>query len=230
MSVGLHSGQYGMFVVGGSHREMLIGGPAASTVVMLEAAASAGQILISRGNGSRLAAWLCRAVCRARHAARPGAYGHDWVAPAGLPAPPGEVIASFLPATIRAHLLSGSAVPEHRTATIAFLQFGGLDEVIVRRRCRGRRGRMDELVRLVQEAVERYEVVLPGLRHRGRWRQDPAERGRARASSVRTRNACCSRVRHIVEARTAAAAASRGASRSGFHGPGRAGSTAGGTR
>ena len=47
MSVGVHSGSYAMFFVGGSHRELLIGGPATSTVVAMESLASAGQILIS---------------------------------------------------------------------------------------------------------------------------------------------------------------------------------------
>jgi len=47
MSVGVHSGSYAMFLVGGSHRELLIGGPATSTVVAMENIASAGQILVS---------------------------------------------------------------------------------------------------------------------------------------------------------------------------------------
>ena len=54
MSVGVHSGAYTLFVVGGSHREMLIGGPAASTVITLEAAASSGQILISADTAGQL--------------------------------------------------------------------------------------------------------------------------------------------------------------------------------
>jgi class 3 adenylate cyclase/tetratricopeptide (TPR) repeat protein len=160
MSVGLHSGPYGMFVVGGSHRELLIGGPAASTVVMLEAAASSGQILISPDT-ARLLPRGC-----VGHPVGPGMLlarapaACEWVSPAGLPAPPGEVIASFLPAAVRAHLLSGSAVPEHRTATIAFLQFGGLDEVMVQEGAERAARRLDELVRLVQEAVERYDVCF----------------------------------------------------------------------
>ena len=59
MSVGVHSGDYAMFLVGGSHRELLIGGPAATTVVAMEGLASAGQILRqpqTRGNVCRGAA------------------------------------------------------------------------------------------------------------------------------------------------------------------------------
>ncbi|MBV9607397.1 MAG: AAA family ATPase, partial [Solirubrobacterales bacterium] len=160
MSVGVHSGPYAMFVVGGSHSELLIGGPAASTVVRMEAAASSGQILISADTAERLprsclgaAAGTGRLLSRAPAAC-------EWIAPAGLPAPPGEVIASFLPAAVRNHLLSRSAVPEHRTGTIAFLQYGGLDKVIVRDGADAAAKRLDELVRLVQEAVERYDVCF----------------------------------------------------------------------
>lgn len=158
MSVGVHSGPYAMFVVGGSHRELLIGGPAASTVVTLEAAASSGQILISADTAGPLPrSCLGRAVGPGMLLSRAPA-ACEWVPPAGLPAPPGEVIASFLPAAVRNHLLSRSAAPQHRTATIAFLQYGGLDDVVIREGPDAAARRLDELVRLVQEAVERYEV------------------------------------------------------------------------
>ena len=61
---------------------------------------------------------------------------------------------------VRAYLLSGSAAPEHRTAAIAFLHFGGLDEVIAREGLAGAGSRLDEVVRLVQDAVERYDVCF----------------------------------------------------------------------
>ena len=160
MSVGVHSGRYGMFVVGGSHRELLIGGPAASTLVSLEAAACSGQILISPDTAQALPrASVGQRVGPGRLLARAPA-ACEWATSAGLPAPPGEVIASFLPPAVRAHLLSGSAVPEHRTATIAFLQFGGLDELLLQHGAESTAGRLDELVRLVQEAVERYDVCF----------------------------------------------------------------------
>jgi class 3 adenylate cyclase/tetratricopeptide (TPR) repeat protein len=160
MSVGVHSGPYAMFVVGGSHRELLIGGPAASTVVTLEAAASSGQILISPDTARVLPrGCVGRPVGPGILLSRAPA-ACEWIAPAGLPAPPGEVIASFVPTAVRSHLLSRSPVPEHRTATIAFLQYGGLDEVVVREGADAAARRLDGLVRLVQEGVERYEVCF----------------------------------------------------------------------
>jgi class 3 adenylate cyclase len=158
MSVGVHSGPYGMFVVGGSHRELLIGGPAATTVVALEGAAGSGQILISPETARQLPdSCVGAAVGPGALLARSPA-PCEWVPPVGLPTPPQEVVASFLPVAVRAHLLSGAAVPEHRTATIAFLQFGGLDQALAAEGPEGAARRLDELVRLVQEACERNEV------------------------------------------------------------------------
>ena len=45
MSVGVHTGEVDLFLVGSSHRELVIVGPATTAVASMEAAASAGQIL-----------------------------------------------------------------------------------------------------------------------------------------------------------------------------------------
>ena len=160
MSVGVHTGAYPMFVVGDSHREVVIAGPAASAVVAMEGAASSGQILMSpdtarhlprasvgRGLGPGLLLGRAPPDCA-------------WVPPAGLPSPSEEVVASFIPAAVRAHLLSGSAVPEHRTATIAFLQFGGFDRVLAGSGPATAARQLDELIRLVQEACDTYDVCF----------------------------------------------------------------------
>ena len=45
MSVGVHSGEYETYLVGGSHREYIVAGPAASSVVALESHAEAGHLI-----------------------------------------------------------------------------------------------------------------------------------------------------------------------------------------
>ena len=70
------------------------------------------------------------------------------------------MIAAFLPASVRTHLLEGSIAPEHRTAAVAFVRFGGLDELVSREGAVTASRRLDELVRLVQEAADRYEVCF----------------------------------------------------------------------
>jgi len=160
MSVGVHSGEYALFVVGGSHREVVLGGPGTTEVVALEAAASAGQILLSR----KTAGMLPRSCVGEQ--AGPGVLlarsptACEWKAPVGLPTPSADVVERFLPVAVRAHLLTGSTAPEHRTAAIAFLHFGGLDEVIAREGPAGAGSLLDEVVRLVQDAVERYDVCF----------------------------------------------------------------------
>ena len=162
MSVGVHSGEYTMFVVGDSHRELLIGGSAATAVVEMESAASSGHIVISPQTarclprscvGPNIGPGFLLARC-------PPA--PEWVTPPGLVTPPDEVIAPFLPDAVRTQLKegSGSIAPQHRTAAVAFVRFGGLDELVAQRGAATAAQRLDELVRLVQEAADRYEVCF----------------------------------------------------------------------
>jgi class 3 adenylate cyclase/tetratricopeptide (TPR) repeat protein len=160
MSVGVHSGEYAMLVVGGSHREMLIAGPSASTVVALEGAASSGQILISPDTARRLPRSCVGQGVGPGFLLSRSPSACDWAPPTALPTPSEEAIARFLPTAIRAHLESGAAVPEHRTATIAFLQFGEFDRLLVRQGPETAARRLDQLVRLVQEAADRYDVCF----------------------------------------------------------------------
>jgi hypothetical protein len=67
-----------------------------------------------------------------------------------------------LPLGLRAHLSAGSAMPEHRNATVAFVQFGGLDELIERDGLRAAADAVDELTRAVQEAADLFQVSLLG--------------------------------------------------------------------
>ncbi len=160
MSLGVHSGTYEMFVVGRSHREFVIGGPAATTVMRMEEAAGAGQIMVSADTARRLPpACIGERSGPGRLLSRSPA-PYEWEPPTGLLSPPEEVIAEFIPAGIQAHLLSGSAVPEHRTATIAFLQFGGLDRMLASDGLQSAARQLDEVMRLVQDAAERYDVCF----------------------------------------------------------------------
>src|SRR5208283_5602479 len=52
--IGIHSDFFDMFLVGSSHRELVVTGPAVSTVVSMEATATAGQILVSRRTANAL--------------------------------------------------------------------------------------------------------------------------------------------------------------------------------
>ncbi len=160
MSVGVHGGSYAMFLVGGSHRELLIGGSAATTVAAMESLASAGQILVSTDTAKLLppSCLGARAGPGVVVARSPSVSG--WTPPQGLARPADQAIAECLPTTVRAHLLGRHAAPEHRTATIAFLQFGELDRILAQEGAEAAATRLDDLVRVVQDAVERYKVCF----------------------------------------------------------------------
>ena len=158
MSVGVHSAEYPMFVIGGSHREFVIGGEATTKVVALEAAAGAGQILVSPETARMLPRSCVGAPTGPGVLLARSPTPCEWVPPVGLPMPTESVIESFLPVALRTHLRHGGMAPEHRTAAIAFLHFGGLDQVIARDGLERAAARLDEVVRLVQEAAERYDV------------------------------------------------------------------------
>ena len=162
MSVGVHSGRYEMFLVGGSHREYLIGGPSVGALTALESAAQAGQILVS----DQTAALLPDRCLGAR--SEPGVLlarapaTRLWMLKDATASPSDEAVAHCLSTALRAHLLAAPAHPEHRTATVSFLQFGELDGLIAAEGAQAAADAVDEVVRAAQEAADRYEICILG--------------------------------------------------------------------
>ena len=160
MSVGVHSGEFHFFLVGGSHRELIVTGPAASTVVTMEGTADAGQIVVSPATAAAL---------------RPGVLG-EAKGPGHLlrraPEVPDDSFVPFEPVDPRADILAGIPValrevvrarhqePEHRRVTVAFIHFDGTDHLVDSAGPAEAAARLDELVRTVQEAADRNQVTF----------------------------------------------------------------------
>ena len=162
MSVGVNTGSFHFFLVGESHRELIVTGPAASRTVEMESTATAGEILVSRDTAAALPA---RALGQPKGEGillRSGpptlSFGRDDV----------EVlitsidVAQGVPVTLREHLLSGAAEPEHRTATVAFVHFDGVDDLIEQRGVDVTAAGLHELVTCVQRAAEENGVTFLG--------------------------------------------------------------------
>jgi class 3 adenylate cyclase/tetratricopeptide (TPR) repeat protein len=159
MHAGLHSGRFQFFLVGESHRELLVTGPAASRTVEMEAASEAGEILVSaeaaalldeetigeeRGDGR-----LLRAAPEVRGTVEP------------LPNVEGIPVELALPAPLRAQLLQvGPLEGEHRNAAVAFIRFRGTDEVIATEGPDAAAAALDGLVRTVQSVVAAHGVTF----------------------------------------------------------------------
>jgi class 3 adenylate cyclase len=162
MSVGIHSGRFDMFLVGASHRELVVTGSAASITVSMESAANAGEILISPATASALrpadlgtekaGGWLLR---------RAPAFTTDAATPRDMVGP-GADLSTFVPGAILGAIRNTNREPEHRRATVAFVHFDGTDETIESQGPAPVADYLDALVRDLQEVVDHQGVTFLG--------------------------------------------------------------------
>ena len=159
MSVGVHTGEVDLFLVGSSHRELVIVGPATTAVASMEAAASAGQILI----GPQTAAAL-----------PPGAVGEPlgpghllrWRRPhAERPAlhesrDDGVDVSRFVPTALRAVLSAGDPESEHRTVGVSFVRFTGIDRLLANEGHQATADALHSLVCAAQDCADTEGVTF----------------------------------------------------------------------
>jgi class 3 adenylate cyclase/tetratricopeptide (TPR) repeat protein len=162
MSVGVHSAEYLLFAVGGSHRELLIAGPAASAVVRMEKAAGAGEVVVSAATAAALPDGCLGAARGAGRLLRAPP-----VIVRMLPAPDlaGDRAAAAhlaLSTELRAHVLAGPQPPEHRIVTVAFLRFESTDVLADERGAADAADVLHRLVTLVQDAADAEQVCFLG--------------------------------------------------------------------
>jgi class 3 adenylate cyclase/tetratricopeptide (TPR) repeat protein len=130
MSTGVYTGICHFFLVEGTHRELLVTGPAATATIELESGAEAGEILLSERTAAALEpGWvgpsrgdgrLLRELPEREVEVRPE------TPPPELP----DDIEQYVPEPLRAHLLLEAGEAEHRQVTAAFLRFTGVDAAI----------------------------------------------------------------------------------------------------
>ena len=158
MSVGIHSGMFDFFLVGGSHRELIVSGPAATVTVEMEGAARAGQVLLSPGTALAIPA-ANRGRPSGPGVLLRGTMGVESAARRHVESSP-DVLAQFVPIGLCQLLLSGEVEPEHRPAAVAFLHYHGVDDVIVRDGAEVAAEQLDSLIRSVQAAVDERAITF----------------------------------------------------------------------
>lgn len=130
MSMGVHSGAIDCFLIGTTHRELVLLGPQVNTVIGLETQAEPGQILVSVATDELLPAGATRPSAAGARQLR---WRHGR-APAPGPKTPRTtdqtLLKSLLPEQLAAHLAPGVPDPEHRVACIAFAKFAGTDALL----------------------------------------------------------------------------------------------------
>jgi class 3 adenylate cyclase/tetratricopeptide (TPR) repeat protein len=159
MHVGMHTGRFLFFLVGDSHRELLVAGPAATRTVEMEATSEAGDILLSPETAAALPA-----ECLGE---QKGAGTLLLRAPdieAGLVPLPQPVPISLehaIPRPLRAQLLEvGRFEGEHRNVAIGFVRFSGLDDLLLSGGADAAAAALDEIVRSIQQAADEHRVTF----------------------------------------------------------------------
>jgi class 3 adenylate cyclase/tetratricopeptide (TPR) repeat protein len=159
MSTGVYSGTCHFFLVDGTHRELVVAGPAATATIGLEDAASSGQILVSEGTAAALEpSWLGPRRGNAHllhHAEESDVAAHL----AARSAPTDGDLEGFIPEPLRAHLLLEAGEAEHRHVTAAFVKFSGTDAVILDHGVEEAYARLSTLARIVGEATQRLGLT-----------------------------------------------------------------------
>jgi class 3 adenylate cyclase/tetratricopeptide (TPR) repeat protein len=159
MHAGLHTGRFQFFLVGDSHRELLVTGPAASRTVEMEAASEAGEILVSPETAAQLDPSTLgeeKGPGRLLQAAPEVSGSLE-----SLPELDGLPIEIAVPAPLRAQLLEvGPFEGEHRHAAIAFVRYSGTDEIITTEGPDAAAGAIEVLARAIEQAANDHDVTF----------------------------------------------------------------------
>ncbi len=159
MSVGLHSGTLHLFLVGETHRELVLAGRDAALAAATEAAANAGEIGVTPATAARLPA----SALRIRDDRLLLRWRRPPVPPRGA-SPPRHadeaVLRGLFPRRLGATLAGGSPEPEHRVACIAFARFSGTDDLLERDGPDAVAAALQATVGAAQRIVETEDVTL----------------------------------------------------------------------
>ena len=160
MSVGVHTGVFHFFLVGSSHRELLVTGPGVTSTVAMEHDASAGEIVVSAAVADALDARCVGAakgpgfLLRSRPAAEP-----PGVAPRRED---GADAAAFVSTALRDHISLGGQDAEHRQVAVAFVHYDGTDTRIDAGDLDGVAADLDAFVRVCQTAADELGLGFIG--------------------------------------------------------------------
>jgi class 3 adenylate cyclase/tetratricopeptide (TPR) repeat protein len=158
-SAGVESGPVHLILAGNPalRRDLVLLGPTATAVTMLEHAAGIDEVLVGDATAADLGPGLVRPHEGWGHllsgvptpANRP---------PQPEPEPMPAVVEQLLAPQLWAYLSQPSREPEHRTVAVAFLRFDGTDTLLAEEGAEVVTAAVDEVLRNVQEATAAREV------------------------------------------------------------------------
>ncbi len=163
MSVGIHTGAFDFFLLGHhDHRDLVITGPAVTTLSQMEKVAGPGQVVISDGTAAALSAaglgrpstvlqdgWLLRRAPDVQTATA----RRETLDFAGFD--PGVALSRDL----REHVLGRGLESEHRHAAVGFLTFTGVDRLLLERGAAATQIALEHVITTLQAAAVANEVT-----------------------------------------------------------------------
>jgi class 3 adenylate cyclase/tetratricopeptide (TPR) repeat protein len=161
VSVGVHTGAFELFLLGGRFKELAIVGPGATRTAHMETVASAGQVVVSRQTAALLDCDLLGEAVGEGIVLRGEPRSDESPLPALRPDQIDQAVC-LLPEPVRHYLLSDAEQAEHRPVAIGFLRVSGLDALIDRHGARAAIGGLGSVIRAAQDATERYGVTFHG--------------------------------------------------------------------
>jgi class 3 adenylate cyclase/tetratricopeptide (TPR) repeat protein len=151
-------------VLGGNpavHRELVVLGPTATRVTMLEHAAGKGEVLVGDATAEAVGASAIRPRVGWGHLLV-GAPATPRIARQPEPQPELEVLEQLLPPQLRDYLSQSSRDPEHRTIAVAFVCFDHTDAILAEEGPRALTTAIDEALQIVQNAAAAHDVCFLG--------------------------------------------------------------------
>ncbi len=158
MSIGVNSGEFHFFLVGESHRELILTGSAATATVEMEGFADATEIVVSRTTAAALP-----------EASVGDPKGAGFLVRGPVPQIEGGSVdirpahgdlEQFIPVAVRQAVVAGANEPEHRQVTVAFIQFMGVDSLLYERGPEAVAHALSDLVGRVQTAIDPRQVAF----------------------------------------------------------------------
>ncbi len=158
MSIGIHSGSFDFYLVGDSHRELIITGSAATTTAEMETAATAGEIAVSPATASQLPPDIVGPLKGDAYLVV-GSTSDDFDTDVDV-RPARSDLEEFVPVAIRELILADAIEAEHRLVTIAFIQFLEVEKMRHEQGMAGVAAALHELVTDVQSAIDPRHITF----------------------------------------------------------------------
>lgn len=158
MSVGVHTGDFHLMLVGRQFRELVVTGPAASATARMERVANAGQVMLSQSTAALLEPHATQAQ---------DDDGFLLIEPPDAPLLPRHSaletpmdLGGFFDPVLRDHLVASRGDFEHRSVVSAFVAFNGTDRLLVDQGPDSCYDAVAEIVTRVQDAAALHGVVV----------------------------------------------------------------------